>query len=82
MDQREAAASEWNAEMAFLDWIKERKQAAELKALGHKYGHLLGAPGAAIRHYEKLNEARNENNAKPECDNQKTSPRPRPSWER
>jgi hypothetical protein len=69
--------------MAFLDWIKRRKQGAELKALGRKYGHsTIGAPGASIRHYEKLMELQKQPGKEAQCDNLKTQARPRPSWER
>lgn len=67
--------------MAFLDWIKRRKESAEIKALATKYAHdIIGTPGASLRHFEKLMESRNETgrkSAKP-----KTMPRQPPSWER
>ena len=65
--------------MAFLDWIKRRK---ELSALSGKYGHdAIGAPGASKRHHEMLADLRE---AKPQQkpDNRETRPRPRPSWDR
>jgi len=69
--------------MAFLDWIKRRKEGVELKALGRKYGHdTIGTPGASIRHYQKLRELRKETGGEQVRDNQKTKPRQRPSWER
>ena len=69
--------------MAFLDWIKRRKELSELKALSRKFGHdAIGSPGAAGRHYKKLMELRKGKGPKPDHDNLKTKPRPRPSWER
>ena len=65
--------------MAFLDWLKERNAKTEEKALGEKYCHdTIGAPGAAARHFDKLTKMRSE----PGRNNQKTTRRPAPSWER
>ena len=69
--------------MGFLDWIKQRKEGAERKTLGRKYGHdAIGAPGAAIRHHEKLAELKTGKCSAPEKAAGKTTQRPRPSWER
>jgi hypothetical protein len=67
--------------MAFLDWIKHRNEKAEMKAMAEKYGHdIIGAPGAAVRHFEKLNDSRKE--AGRERGKPKSTPRRPPSWER
>jgi len=67
--------------MAFLDWIKQRKERAELKALAGKYGHdAIGTPGAAFRHFEKLMDLRKETSG--ERGKPKATPRPPASWER
>jgi hypothetical protein len=67
--------------MAFLDWIKQRKESAEIRALARKYGHdSIGTVGSAFRHYEKLMKLRNEAGGKPKPSDPKA--RPRPSWER
>ena len=69
--------------MGFLDWMKQRREGAELKALSAKYGHeAIGSAGAGIRHYGKLVGLRNEAGRKPESKGQDTRPRPKPSWER
>jgi hypothetical protein len=67
--------------MAFLYWIKQRKERVELKALAGKYGHdAIGTPGAAFRHFEKLMDLRKETGS--ERGKAKTTPRRPPSWER
>lgn len=69
--------------MAFLDWIKRRKESMELKSMSAKYAHqAIGAPGAASRHFEQLKGARKEQ-AQPNTEKpSKTLPRPPASWER
>jgi hypothetical protein len=67
----------------FLDWIKQWKESAELKALSEKYGHdAIGSPGAGIRHWERLANLRDGASRQPESKSPKTKPRPKPSWER
>jgi hypothetical protein len=68
--------------MAFLDWVKRRREASEMKAISEKYGHALGAPGAEVRHYRKLSELRNEPPKATDCRSPKKIGRPVPSWER
>jgi hypothetical protein len=69
--------------MGFVDWIKQRKESAEFKALSEKYGHdAIGSPGAGIRHYEKLIRLREGTGHQPVNMSPKTKPRPKPSWER
>jgi hypothetical protein len=69
--------------MAFFDWIKRRKESAELRAIASKYGHdAIGSPGASMRHYQKLMELRNETGQGRERANGKTTPRRPPSWDR
>jgi len=70
-------AAEWSGDMGLLDWIKQRKQMNEMKALASKYGHdAIGANGSAARHYQKLK------GPEPGAEKPKTLPRPKPSWER
>jgi hypothetical protein len=69
--------------MGFLDWLKQRKEIAELKALSEKYGHdVIGSPGAGIRHWERLVKQRDGASQQPEKSSPKTKPRAKPSWER
>ncbi len=69
--------------MAFLDWIKRRKEGAVIEALAQKYRHdAIGTPGAAARRYQRLLDAQSEKGGESKKDNQKTKPRAQPSWER
>jgi hypothetical protein len=61
--------------MKFLEWIRQHREKAELKAFAREHGHKsIEGLWAEIRHDEALAKIRDETGREPECRSPKKTP--------